>query len=206
MLFSFSIRMIQCNDLIKLKLNNIEIPFVETVKYLGVIIDNKLKFESSVFRRLENSYMKSLNKLLNIKLYSTLSTTKRTINMELSISEQLVILEKYKLLPLRLRAFYHYIYFLYSNINNNPTSALIAFILKHKKLKCSNRFGIFRLPLFKTEIGKFSFSTLSIKLINLFLHKHIFLDKNKFLNIFKCSSYLVLFFNLFLKSMSSWST
>ena len=171
--------MIQCNDLIKLKLNNIEIPFVETVKYLGVIIDNKLKFESSVFRRLEKSYMKSLNKLLNIKLYSTLSTTKRTINMELSISEQLVILEKYKFLPLKLRAFYHYIYLLYSNINNNSTSAL-AFILKHKKLKCSNRFGIFRLPLFKTEIGKFSFSTLSIKLINLFLHKHIFLDKNNF--------------------------
>ena len=118
--------------MVKLKLNNIEIPFVETVKYLGVIIDKKLKFdhhtisvchkvnyktivlkkcaylfdfgfkttlfklfilssfdycstlffysskshvnstESSVFRRLEKSYMKSLNKLLNIKLYSTL--------------------------------------------------------------------------------------------------------------------------------------
>ena len=148
--------------------------------------------------------MKSLNKLLNIKLYSTLSTTKRTINMELSISEQLVILEKYKFLPLKLRAFYHYIYLLYSNINNNSTSAL-AFILKHKKLNCSNRFGIFRLPLFKTEIGKFSFSTLSIKLIYR-KHKYIILDKNNFLNIFKCSSYLVLFFNLFLKSMSSWST
>ena len=45
MFFSFSNRMIQCNDLIKLKLNNIEIPFVETVKYLGVIIDKKLKFD-----------------------------------------------------------------------------------------------------------------------------------------------------------------
>ena len=40
MFFSFSNRMNQCNDLIKLKINNIE-----TVKYLGVIIDNKLKFD-----------------------------------------------------------------------------------------------------------------------------------------------------------------
>ena len=150
--------------------------------------------------------MKSLNKLLNIKLYSVKSTLSKTINMELSISEQLEILNKYKLLPLKLRAFYHFIYFLYSNINNNPTSSLMAFILKHKKSNLSSRFGIFRLPFFKTEIAKFSFSTLSIKLINLFLHKHIFLDKNNFLNIFKISSNLVLFFNLFLKSMSSWST
>ena len=41
MFFSFSNRIKQCIDLIRLKLNNIEIPFVETV----VNIDKKLKFD-----------------------------------------------------------------------------------------------------------------------------------------------------------------
>ena len=43
--FSFSNRAKQLDDSIKLQLNNVAIPFVDTVKYLGVIIDNKLEFD-----------------------------------------------------------------------------------------------------------------------------------------------------------------
>ena len=77
MFFTFTNHVKQSGSLIKLKLNDIEIPFVETTKYLGVIIDNKLKFEQhaiSVCRRVnyKTNVLKKCGYLFDFNFKTTL--------------------------------------------------------------------------------------------------------------------------------------
>ena len=169
--------------------------------------------------RLDKSFAKALNVLLNIKLSKskTVSTVvkdsenkyiKKTkiISSYLPIAEQLEVLNKIGLLPLKLRFFYRSVYFLYSNFKNNPNSNLILSILSHKKIKGSSRVSHFLMPNFNSNLYKFSFLSISIKFVNLFLFNYIFINSNInfFFKNFKNSLYLFNCYNLFLKSMNNW--
>ena len=53
-------------------------------------------------------------------------------------------------------------------LSNLFKTVLMAFILSYKK-NFSSRPNPFRFPIFKTNLSKFSFSSISIKILNLFL-------------------------------------
>ena len=58
--------------------------------------------------RLDKSFIKAVNKFLNIKLYEIM----------LDIRSQIDVLDKYHMQPLQLRFFYHFLSFTYSAFNN----------------------------------------------------------------------------------------
>ena len=70
--------------------------------------------------------------------------------------------------PLKLRYFNHLIKFFQSNISNNSDSSLINYIMSHKKVEGTYRNNPLKMPVYSTNIAMFSFSSISIKIINLF--------------------------------------
>jgi hypothetical protein len=76
------------------------------------------------------------------------------------------------ILPIKLRFLRNFISFLNSNLSDLPKTLLMAYILSFIK-NISPRTNHFRFPIFKTKHNKFSFSSFSIKILNLFLFNYI---------------------------------
>jgi hypothetical protein len=200
-----------------LSLDGHNILFVSQTKLLGVIIDDKLKFDhhtisickqinsktyllskssylfpiefkitlfklfilsrfqycSTLFihltnktdiNRIEKCFSKSLKKFLKIKIFNT------------TLESQTKILKPYNLIPLYYFLFNHLCSFIFSLYKNNTATILLNLFVKNN-LCLRNPFKI---PKFKSKFKKYSFVTISTKILNLFLYKNIELSKSKF--------------------------
>ena len=141
--------------------------------------------------RLEKSFNKSFKSLLRVNLLNK------------PISEQMGMLKHYKILPIKIRMFYHFIIYLFTMIKQNESSFLIKKIFSYKKtafisnLRKNKRFV---LPIFKTKIKEYSFCTLSVKFLDFFLYDHL----DKTLQTFKTYLYLHVL-EFYLKSLNLFS-
>ena len=111
----------------------------------------------------------------------------KLVKSTLDIRSQIDVLDKYHMQPLQLRFFYHFLSFTYSAFNNCAECSLIKSILCLKITNRVARNNFFLLPKFNTEIFRFSFNILSIKLFNLFFYKYLIGKKSIFSNFFKIS-------------------
>jgi hypothetical protein len=138
-----------------------------------LFIQSKFDYCSSLFfilnnevviKRLEKTFSKSLKKLLNINIYG------------LDLENQLKLLKKYELLPLHLRYFYHFSFFIYSLFKFN--CKLNYELIKNINLCKIGREGLrnkLTLPKYDPTANhyKFSTTTLAIKLLNTFLYNYL---------------------------------
>jgi hypothetical protein len=109
-------------------------------------------------KNLELCFTKSIFRILKIKL------------KEKSIKEQFDLLSKFNILPLKLRHFFRLCTFIFNILKNkNPFFSDIYNAQKKKNARavCS----IFNIPIFQKSFKQFSFSTISIKILNLFIFK-----------------------------------
>jgi hypothetical protein len=244
-----------------INLSGAPIPFVQTFRYLGVMVDDKLnfhqhikkickqvtyktnvlkkcaylfdlKFKTILFKlfiqsqfdycstllfnlnnqsdqeKLETLFSKSLNKFLNIKLYKSLYVLKngkaKNKNFRLNLSDQIKVLDLYEILPIKLRFFYHFISFIHTNLKYASKFPLCSKIINLRNISKTVRVLPFRFPPYKRNY-KFSFTIISIKLLNLFLHNYLMLTKKDFSRKFKNVNYLLNYYNLYIKHLNSWS-
>ena len=133
--------------------------------------------------KLETLFSKSLNKFLNIKLYKSLYVLKngkaKNKNFRLNLSDQIKVLDLYELLPIKLRFFYHFISFIHTNLKYASKFPLCSKIINQRNISKTVRVLPFRFPPYKSNY-KFSFTIISIKLINLFLHNYLMFNKKRF--------------------------
>ena len=140
--------------------------------------------------RLDKSFCRSANKYLQVKLYKQVNQK----SIEISIEEQAVVLNAHRLLPHRLRSFYHLIFYTYINIKRKHTS-LFNQMLSFKKVDKRNRIH--------HQFDQPIFLTISICLLNLFLYDFLNVSKYSFLKSFKNHNNLINFCNKFIKNRNS---
>ena len=149
-----------------------------------------------------------MNKFLNIKLYKSLYVLKngkaKNKNFRLNLSDQIKVLDLYELLPIKLRFFYHFISFIHTNLKYASKFPLCSKIINLRNISKTVRVLPFRFPPYKSNY-KFSFTIISIKLLNLFLHNYLMLTKKDFSKKFKNVNYLLNYYNLYIKHLNSWS-
>jgi hypothetical protein len=85
----------------------------------------------------------------------------------MDLSKQVDLLNSINILPIKLRFLRNFIKFLNSNLSN----LYIGLYFKLQK-NISPRTNPFRFPIFKTKHNKFSLSSISIKILNLFLFNY----------------------------------
>jgi hypothetical protein len=231
---------------------------VEKNKLLGVIIDNKLKFDlhtidlckkvsykirtlnrcaflfeaefkiilfklfilpsydycSTLFfhftsqthsQRLVKSFSKNIFKFLKIQLFTVnVNVKNKSCNYVMDIDKQVKLLNDINIMPLKLRFLRNFIRFLNSNLTNLSTTFLMAYILSFKK-DMPSRVYSFKFPYSNTKHSKYSFSTISIKILNLFLFNYITKNdtKTKFKNGISDHFTLLKFYNIYCKSLDS---
>jgi hypothetical protein len=222
-LFNYSSHNQTKSNSINLSLGDNKIPFVESTKLLGVVIDNKLKFDlhtiaickqinskthllarsaylfpiefkitlfkmfiqsrldycSSLFihlsdnndkNRIEKCFNNSLNKLLGIKIHNK------------SIDQQISILKPFNILPLKVRHFERFSIYLFSLFKNNNCKQILKMFIKSRS--ASTRIQ-FILPKTNSNFVKFSFITISTKILNLFLFNQLSNSTNTFKTFLK---------------------
>jgi len=100
----------------------------------------------------------------------------------MDIDKQVKLLNDINIMPLKLR-FLRNFRFLNSNLTNLSTTFLMAYILSFKK-DMPFRVYSFKFLYSNTKHSKYSFSTISIKILNLFLFNYITKNdaKTKFKN------------------------
>jgi len=126
--------------------------------------------------RLENNYAKALRSYLKIKIKN------------LNIEEQYNTLKHYKLLPLNIRLFQNLVFiFIFFLVQENRTSTLLKSINSLKKIRVT-RTHFFEEPTYKTILYKYSFISISIRLLNAFIFKSLNIEKNLFRSAFEASS------------------
>ena len=79
----------------------------------------------------------------------------------------------YHILPVIYRQLFHYLCFLYNLIKRKNCTLANKFLMSSSKTRNN-----YVLPIFKTDLKKYSFSTISTKMLNLFLDKFISDKKN----------------------------
>ena len=110
-------------------------------------------------QRLDKNFSKSLKSYLNIKLSN------------LNISEQYNHLKTFRLMPLRLRFFQNFVFFLFSLIKCRHKNVLTQSIESLKKNRTTRSY--FNQPVFETNLYKFSFMSISIRLLNSFIYSNV---------------------------------
>jgi len=123
------------------------------------------------YLRLENNYCKTIKTYLNIKIKN------------LSIEEQLNVLKPFRLLPLRLRFFQNLTFFVFALMKEKRLSALFNVISSYLKERETRYF--FSEPIFQTNLYKFSFVSITIKLLNNFIYTNTTLTETVFRKNFK---------------------
>ena len=91
------------------------------------------------------------------------------------------------------------------NITKNLTSSLVKSLMSFKKTYGSlRRGGPFKAPLFKTNLGSFSFLNIAIKILNSFLYDDLDLSFYVFYNFYINNHNFLKTFNICLKSSKTW--
>ena len=151
--------------------------------------------------RLDKSFSKTINNFLRIQLYSIIKTGNKTNYYALDHIDQNKKLGSIQILPLKLRYFYHYIKFIHSSLLKTPNTSLVKFIRSHEKTEGSTRVNKYIKPQFKTKIMEFSFSTISVNLLNIFLNNYLSLNDNQFKTTFNNFNYLFIYYTKYTKSL-----
>ncbi len=99
----------------------------------------------------------------------------------------------FDILPLKFRYFNRLIRFLFMNITKNTTSSLVKLLMSFEKTCGSLRRNT---PLFKTNLGSFSFLSIAIKILNSFLYDDLDLSFYVFNNFYKNNQNLLKSFNI----------
>jgi hypothetical protein len=113
----------------------------------------------------------------------------------MNLDQQLSTLSPFNILPLALRRFNRFITFLYSICKYNNKSALFQNIFKNRNLKDN-----LITPKCHTDLLKYSFTSISIKILNSFLLENLYRPKKNFLSFVKANS-----LKLFIKSSDFFS-
>jgi hypothetical protein len=112
--------------------------------------------------RLTRCFNKCIYRLLKIDIYN------------LSEFEQFKLLfDKFKIFPFLYRQLYHFSSFLYKLIVKND-----SIIVKNLPVSSATTRFYYKLPEIRTDFKKFSFKTISVKILNLFLYNYIKKNKN----------------------------
>jgi hypothetical protein len=176
-----------------------------------LFIQSSLDYSSTLFiyfsnqldqNRLEKSFSRSIHRLLKVNLSEW--DPRISSFVEMDIETQMKTLSVHNILPLKLRYFNHFIKFLHSNISKNSDSSLINYIMSHKKVEGTYRNNPLKMPVYSTNLAMFSFSSISIKIINLFLFKDLFLEKKQFTNFYNNNHNLFNAYSICLASSNSW--
>ena len=117
--------------------------------------------------KLDKSFAKSIRKYLNIKIDG------------FDLTQQYNHLKEFKILPLKLRYFQNFVFFTFNLFKENRDSSLLDSFLRHKKERIL-RNVLFHEPKFSTSLYKFSFISISIKLLNLFISANLWLSDLSF--------------------------
>ena len=127
--------------------------------------------KQSTFVKLEKCFNKSLKHVLGLRA------------SHLNLEEQFQFLKPFKILPLHLRLFRHYCFFIYNLIRNGKAVYLLSRLTKLEGRDLRNPYLV---PGFNLCAGKFSFSRVAPKLLNSFLSCFfkLNLNTNNFLNNF----------------------
>ena len=128
--------------------------------------------------RLDKNFIKSMKSYLNIKL------------SELNVDEQFNHLKSFNILPLQLRFFQNVVLFIFSLIKGNRESYMLRKINECKKGRVTR--SNFAEPKFKTVLYQYSFLSISVRLLNSFIFKHLSDNEKTFRSAFQ-SSILLLF-------------
>jgi hypothetical protein len=92
--------------------------------------------------------------------------------MDYYIDKKVKLLNDNNIMPLTFGFLRNFIRFLNSNLTNLSTTFIMAYILGFK-MDMPFRIYSFKFPYSNTKHSKYSFSTISIKILNLFLFNYI---------------------------------
>ncbi len=123
--------------------------------------------------RLDKSFAKSLKKYLGINL------------SEMDIPQQYIYLRDFKLLPLKIRFFQNLIFFIFNLFKEDRKNSLLESFYKLKKDRILKDKKVYQEPKFFTTLYKFSFLSISIKLLNVIIHRNLCLSNQAFRSMFK---------------------
>ena len=156
-----------------------------------VLIQSRFDYCSSLFyhfpnkvdaERVERCFNRSVKSLLKINLFN------------FTLLEQKNMLAKLRILPIKLRSFYHFLTFLFSLIKNNKSSILINKIFSYKKftsLKNLRKTKRFELPIFNTKIKQKNFLSVRFQLnFLIFFYSIIWKKQYKILKVIYICMYL----------------
>ena len=107
----------------------------------------------------------------------------------MSIGEQFNKLKSIKLLPLRLRQFQNLVFFIFSLVKSNRMNSLLETINSFKKQRVTR--NVFKEPISNTNLYKYSFISISVKLLNNFIFQNLGLSDVNFRNTFETSIYII---------------
>ena len=129
--------------------------------------------------RMEKIYSKACYLLLNTRLSNQCSkmvnNVAKTVYVAMDLKQQTKTLSSLNLMPLKLRFLYHFVSFLFSNLIRNSSCNLMIRILSFKKTSENNRLTNFKMPLFNKNLYKLTFTSISIKFLNLYLYNQFIL-------------------------------
>ena len=109
--------------------------------------------------RLEKNFCKALKSYLNLKITG------------LSLNDQFEHLKTFRLLPLKLRFFQNFVFFVFSLVKTKNENVLSTSLESLRKTRETRAF--FNQPLFDTNLYKFSFLSIAIKLLNSFIYSNV---------------------------------
>jgi hypothetical protein len=136
-----------------------------------LFIQSHFDYCSTVYSHLTNISTCRINRCFRRTVYKLLKIDIKNM----SIDEQLSGLSKYNILPLPLRLIYRFNTFLFSLMKNNNKSVISSHILSHKNARDN-----LILPKIHTDLLKYSFSTVAIKILNLYLLEKLLMSKENF--------------------------
>ena len=108
--------------------------------------------------RLEKCFAKSILRFLKVNIFS------------LTGKDEYIFLAKFNILPLKYRLFFHFLTFVFNLFKNNNIFTTKDNNYTKNQYKTRN---IYREKSFKTNYGKYSFLTISTKLLNSCIAKHL---------------------------------
>ena len=123
--------------------------------------------------RLDKNFARAIKAYLKINIFN------------INIEEQLLILKNYTLLPLKLRFFKNFVFFVFSLIKYDRKSSILNSIKSLRKTRVTR--ALFYEPLSNTNLYKFSFISIYIKLLNNFIYKYVSLEEKLFRSTFEAT-------------------
>ena len=141
-----------------------------------LFIQSHFDYCSTVFSHLSTASTTRINRCFSRAIHKLLKINIKGLNVD----NQLSALSTFNILPLQLRRFLRFNMFLFSLCKLNNTSVLFNNIFINRNIKDN-----LILPKCHSDLLKFSFTTISIKLLNLFVLQNLYRSKDNFFAFLK---------------------